>query len=124
MPIRALIASFLLTGIALAAEPAGPASRPTKIDLKLLFAGQPSTPRAREFVEFLSRHFASVQAGDIENFTDDQARGFDVVLVDYGGKTFNWPKVKVGDTYSRPTITIGVPGALLCGNLRLKTGYL
>lgn len=32
--------------------------------------------------------------------------------------------LELREEYSRPAITVGVAGALMCGALRLKTGYL
>ncbi len=94
-----------------------------KIDLRILYAGLPDTDRQKDFVKFLSGHFEKVGVGDYLNFRADQADGFDVVILDHDGADFWAPRPDVPRDYSRATITMGVPGALICSNLGLKTAY-
>jgi hypothetical protein len=95
-----------------------------KMEQKLLYAGHPGTQREREFLDFLAQHFAQVQATDLASFTPEAAAASDVVLMDYDGDGFKSPRPKLGDSYTRATVTIGVTGAFICDQLRLKTGYM
>ena len=54
-----------------------------KIDLKILYAGKPGSPRTTDFEGFLREHFASVETTDLAKFSAKQAREFDVVLLDH-----------------------------------------
>ena len=95
-----------------------------KIDLRILYAGLPDTDRAKDFVDFLSKHFKQVETTDYVTFTEDEAANFDVTVIDHNGVGFRTPRPKISRQYTRATITIGVPGAFICSGLSLKTGYL
>jgi len=95
-----------------------------KIELKILYAGHPASEREKDFVHFLGKYFVQVKTSDLAKFADADARGFDVVLMDYDGEGFNAPRPRIGRNYARPTVTIGVAGAMIAGNLGLKTGYM
>lgn len=95
-----------------------------KIDLRILYAGLPDTDRAKDFIDFLSKHFKEVKTTDYNTFTGSESIDFDVAIIDYDGKDTSAPRAKVSRQYNRATITIGVPGAFLCSRLSLKTGYL
>jgi hypothetical protein len=99
-----------------------------KINLKLLYAGQPGSEREKEFVEFLSGYLVSVKTGDFAKFTPAQADGVDVVLLDSdadgtGAIQMSRPAA-LPNTYTRPTMTLGMAPALYAGGMGLKTGYL
>jgi len=95
-----------------------------KNELRVLYAGHSGTPREKDFLGFLEEHFVKVGKRDLAKFTEEQAEAFDVVILDYDGDGFNSPRPKLSRDYSRATVTLGVTGALLCGWLGLKTGYL
>lgn len=95
-----------------------------KIPLRVFYAGTPGSPREADFLAFLRQYFQQVTAGDMAKFEPRSAAGADVVLLDYDGDGFKAPRINLPDSYTRPTITLGVAGGLLCSNLRLKTGYL
>lgn len=102
---------------------------PEKIRLRVLYVGHPQTPREKDFVECLQKHFVKVGKGDLDKFGEKDAEGYDVVILDYSGLVIKdnailFPAPPFGDSYSRPTVTVGATGALVCGGLRLKTGYL
>ncbi len=94
------------------------------IDLKVLYAGRPGSDRQKDFVAFLSKHFARVTTGDLAEFNDAGAEGVDVVIFDYDGKSSDAPMPDISDDYSAPTITLGVVGANICSELELATGYM
>jgi len=95
-----------------------------KIDLRILYAGLPNTDRAKDFVDFLTKHFEHVETTDYNTFKEDQTTGFDVTIIDHNGVGFRTPLPKISRQYSRATVTLGVPGAFICGRLSLKTAYL
>jgi len=95
-----------------------------KIELRILYAGLPNTERAKDFVEFLAKHFKQVETTDYNTFTEDKTDGFDVTIIDYDGQDTRAPLPSISREYSRATITVGSPGADLGNRLSLKTGYL
>ena len=95
-----------------------------KIDLRILYAGEPGSEREREFLGFLREHFVEVGEADLRKFGESQAKGFDVVILDWDGKDLRAPRPRLPQNYARATVTLGVPGAMICGNLGLKSGYL
>jgi hypothetical protein len=95
-----------------------------KIHLRILYAGLPKTDRAEDFVNFLKRHFQEVEITDYNTFTGSHTTDFDVAIVDHDGADTRAPRLRISRQYARATVTVGVPGAFLCSNLSLKTGYL
>jgi hypothetical protein len=96
----------------------------SKIDLKILYAGHPGSGREQDFSRFLRAHFAEVAVTDLARFKEEEADGFDVVILTYDGDGFNAPRPNISRGFSRPMMTVGVPGAHICGNLSLKMSYL
>jgi len=94
------------------------------IDLKVLYAGRPGSDRQKDFVAFLSRHFAQVTTGDLAEFNGSQAEAVDVVIFDYDGESSEAPMPEISDDYSAPTITLGVVGANISTELGLATAYM
>jgi hypothetical protein len=95
-----------------------------KIGLHILYAGLPNTDRAKDFVDFLTKHFRQVETTDYNTFTGSQTADFDVVIIDHDGADTRSPRPNISRQYARATVTVGVPGAFLCSQLSLKTGYL
>ncbi len=96
----------------------------TKVDLRILYISDPDSIRARDFVDFLSKHFTNVHMGDLKTFRETDSSGFDVTILDYDGDGFKAPKPRISRNFSRPVVTVGVIGAFICDSLSLKTGYL
>lgn len=92
--------------------------------LKILYAGRPGSEREKDFVKFLREHFDTVQTGNLETFKEADTQGFDVTLLDWDTNEFRGPRPKISEGFSRPVITLGVPGGLIALQWRLKTGYL
>jgi hypothetical protein len=92
--------------------------------LRILYAGHPGSDREKDFVGFLKQFFEVVQTGNLETFKEADTQGFDVTLLDWDWNEFKTPRPMVSPKFSRPLITLGVPGGLLCSQWRLKTGYL
>jgi hypothetical protein len=95
-----------------------------KQDLALLYAGHPGSEREKDFLQFLRAHFRQVDTTDLGNFDAVLAMKADVVLLDYDGDGFKAPHPALPQGYSRPTVTIGVAGAMICSQLGLKSGYM
>jgi hypothetical protein len=95
-----------------------------KINLSIFYAGHPASAREADFLQFLRAHFNQVATGDLATFDGAQSPNSDVVIFDYDGEGFSAPRPNLPNSYSRPTITIGVVGGLICNQLRLKTGYM
>jgi len=95
-----------------------------KIGLRILYAGLPKTARAKDFVNFLKRHFQQVETTDYNTFTGSHTTDFDVAIIDHDGADTRAPRLRLSRQYARATVTVGVPGAFLCSGLSLKTGYL
>jgi len=96
----------------------------TKIGLRILYVGHPGSAREKDFVGFLSTHFIEVKTADLAEFDGQQTAGFEVMILDYDGDGFKAPRPRLSREYSRPTVTVGVIGAFICGGLGLKSGYL
>jgi hypothetical protein len=92
--------------------------------LKILYAGRPGSERENDFVRFLREHFNTVQTGNLETFKETDAQGFDVTFLDWDWNELNGPRPSVSEGFSRPVITLGVAGGLICRQWRLKTGYM
>ena len=97
---------------------------PRKSALRILYAGYPDSPRGRDFVSFLTPFFHEVKAVNVLEFNEKAATGYSVIMIDNHRWSLPDPvRPRLSQAYSRPTMTIGVPGSWLCGDLRLKTGY-
>jgi hypothetical protein len=92
--------------------------------LRILYAGHPDSDREKDFVQFLGAYFATVKTADLAAFKEKDAEGFDVTILDYDGDGFKAPRPNISLGFSKPLITMGVPGGLMCSGWRLKLGYL
>ena len=100
-------------------------SEPTeKIDLCILYAGVLESERAKDFTDLLSKHFTKIETTDYKSFTGNVPVDFDVAIIDYDGRDTRAQIPNIPRTYTRATITVGVPGAFICSRQSLKTGYL
>ena len=104
------------------------ASTPKKIGLRILYAGHQGSAREKDFVTFLANYFIEVRTAELKKFTAIQSTGCDVMILDYDNEDLgSFPEplfIELSKGYYRPTLTIGVTGATICGRLKLKTGYL
>jgi hypothetical protein len=95
-----------------------------KIKLRILCTTSPKVGRTDDFVTFLNKHFIKVARTDYKSFQEEQAKDFDVVIIDYGMERPGTPVPQLSPAYSRATVTMGVPGSMVCRRLNLKPGYL
>lgn len=84
--------------------------------LKVLYIGEPDTPRAKHFTGFLAKNVAQVETASRKEFKPADAEAFDVVLLD-------WPQSQdareerkgrspLGDraAWNKPTVLLGSAG--------------
>jgi hypothetical protein len=95
-----------------------------KIDLSILYAGLLETDRAKDFVAFLGEHFEMVETTEYMTFKGNESADFDVTIIDDDGLESVVRGPNISRQYTGATVTMGVPGAFICSNLSLKTGYL
>jgi hypothetical protein len=86
-------------------------------NLKLLYVGEPTnSTRAKQVTSFLQKNVGRIDAVDRHGFKQDQATGFDVVMLD-------WPQSQRSDeerqqgsplgprtTWDKPTVLLGSAG--------------
>lgn len=91
--------------------------------LKVLYAGNPGSPRMEEFAAFLKPHFARVDTCDLQGNFQEQARAYDVVVLDWtstykrddqGKIVFGFgtdqsltPTFKIDAAFNKPVVMIG-----------------
>ncbi len=92
--------------------------------LRILYAGHPGSDREKDFVAFLKKYFDVAQTGNLETFKEADTHGFDVTILDWDLPVLEGPCPALSEDFSRPVITLGVHGSMLCSRWRLKTTYL
>ena len=143
--VAAALLLVLLAGTRSSAQSQSAPADAEMSKLRILYVGHPDSDREKDFVQFLGAYFATVKTADLnafdrKTFTDKDAEGFDVTILDYDGDGFKAPRAmvvprfaddgpgnprsSVGPSFSRPLITVGVAGGLMCSQWGLKTGYL
>jgi hypothetical protein len=111
--LRVLIAGAAVLGLT-AVSAAGEPEK--KIDLSVLYIGNPSTPRGREYADFLGKHFRKVEATERKSFDPVRAQPFDVVLLDWSqAERPDKPTSPLGpkDRWNKPAVLLGSAGLLL-----------
>jgi len=116
-----------------------PAQAGELIPLKLLYAGNPGSDREHDFTAFLGKSFAKVGTTDYRTFKEDDANGYDVVILDWSSiyprdnqgkiekdfRGLNSPRPpKLSSTFDRPTILIGAAGGYATMQSQLKINWL
>ena len=109
------------------------------IALKVLYAGNPGSDREKDFTSFLGKTFAKVGTTDYRTFKQDDAKGYDVVILDWtsiyprddqgkikqGSSGLNSPTPPaLSNTFDRPTILIGAAGGFATMQSKLKINWL
>jgi hypothetical protein len=110
-----------------------------KVEIGVLYAGNPGSARAKDFVSFLGQHFTEVRETNFEKFQPAEAKGSDVVIFDW---TSIYPRDKDGKVernlsglhspkpprlsadFARPAILIGAAGGQLAQTRKLKIDWL
>ncbi len=92
-----------------------------KIDLKVLFAGDPETTRTKDFVDFLGQHFSQVSFCEVSKYNEDDSTGHDVILLD--SESFRTRISGLTKDGGRPTMLIGAFGGMTGSRLQVRTNY-
>jgi len=121
--LTALLTLPLVSTGSQAQSPSPPAAGEVS-KLRILYAGRPGSDREKDFVGFLKQYFDVVQTGNLETFQEADTRGFDVTLLDWDVPVLKGPCPAFSDGFSRPVITLGVHGSMICSRGRLKMTYL
>ena len=102
-----------------------------KIPLKILYVGVEGTERSRDFVGFLNENFTEAKFANVRTFKEEQAKNSDVIILDKDGVEwgisrvdFPLTNITFSETYSKPTVSLGIPGAFFTDQMSLKTGYM
>jgi hypothetical protein len=100
-----------------------------KIELSVVYYGQLQSARGKDFVSFLGQHFTKVAQRELTAFSAKESAAYDVAILDYDelkvvNNHIQMPPIPFDSSYSRPMMTLGATGAMVCQRLRLKTGYL
>jgi hypothetical protein len=101
-----------------------------KIPLNILYVGLTSTNREKDFVSFLSENFTQVKAADLYAFKEEQAQASDVIILDKDGTQWGseggrpLSDLRLSNAYTKPTVSLGIPGAFWTSRMNLKTGYM
>ncbi|MFO0983770.1 MAG: hypothetical protein U1E76_18900 [Planctomycetota bacterium] len=100
-------------------------------ELKIIYAGNPGSPREADFVSFLEEHFGEVQALPITEVTEAKVKDGDVVIFDwtssykenkeYAGE---YPQVQLGASFAKASVLIGGMGATIGGGRGTKLDWL
>jgi len=117
----------------------GAASSAETIQLRVLYAGNSGSERAKDFVSFLQKHFAKVGSVQFGKFKESDAKEYDVVVFDW---TSIYPRDKTGkidnkvgniksptpprlsQDFARASVLIGAAGGQLAQSRKLKIDWL
>jgi hypothetical protein len=121
-----VLSSLLFALLALACStPLHAASLAT---LKVLYLGDPDTPRSRDYISFLQPKVAKVQALSRSKFNPSQAADFDVVLLDWpqtGTTQQEWKQpspLGPRDQWKKPVVLLGSAGLNLAVVWKVRGG--
>jgi len=120
-----MMVGFLLAASAHAIERDALFTTDGKINLRILCTTSVKPGRTDDFVAFLNKHFVKVATTDYKSFREGEAKGYDVVIIDYGTtRPGSAVPERLRRGYARATVTMGVAGSEVGRRLGLKTGYL
>jgi len=114
---------------------AAPLSADERMNVRVLYCGDPGSQREADYHSFLARHFTKVTLRDTREFKEKDADGQDVVILDWSSgydgkgdidqkKWKRYHKPQLSKTYARPTILIGRGGGAVGESLKLKIDWL
>ena len=134
MVYRSFVAA--MAAVAALSQPVNAAER---LNVRVLYAGNPGSARSKDFVSFLEQQFAKASETSYEKLKEADAKGFDVVIFDWtsiyprekdgkiaqGSTNLHSPKPPhLSADFDRPAILIGAAGGSLAGRLHLKIDWL
>jgi hypothetical protein len=92
------------------------ADEPAKSNLRVLYVGNPATPRGKAYAAFLGRNFRQAEAVARQGFDPRRADAFDVVVLDWSqSERPEKPTSPLGPLqgWDKPTVLLGSAGLLL-----------
>ncbi|MBI5849879.1 MAG: hypothetical protein HZB39_02395 [Planctomycetes bacterium] len=101
-----------------------------KLDVAVLYAGEPDHPRTTDWKVFLEAHVRKVGVADIAHLKAADAEGFDVVVADTpppfdGSGAYKARTVaKLPPDWDRATVALGYAAGSLLGDRKLKLDWL
>jgi hypothetical protein len=114
---------------------AAPLTADERLDVRVLYCGDPGSARETDYHSFLARHFTKVTLRDAREFKEKDADGHDVIIFDwsngYDGKggidqvkrrRYHSPRLSM--KFTRPTILVGWAGGSVSNPLKLKIDWL
>jgi hypothetical protein len=134
------IVCLALSSFAISRAPRAAGADPAKIELRVLYAGNPGSDRMADFKQLLEQHFTAVGTADYSAFNPADADNYDVVIFDWtsiyprdeNGKIkaeepmqMNQPTPPaLGKDFARPTILIGGAGGTIANTYGGSIGQL
>ncbi len=121
--------NLFLLALLIVATPILGQSPSRKLDLAVLYAGVPESPRAALWRSFLEDHGARVGAIVLSTLSKKTTKGFDVVIVDgpspFLHGAFEVPPLpELDESYDRPTVLVGPVGGRAILPLKIKLDWL
>src|SRR5262245_19275708 len=120
---------FTIAGIAATLLGVSGAAGAADLDnLKVLYIGDPDTPRAQHFTGFLGKNVGQIEAASRHDFKPANAEGFDVVLLDWpqsgAAREERKGRSPLGDraAWSKPTVLLGSAGLNLAVVWKVRGG--
>ena len=108
-------------------------------ELRVLYAGNPTSDRAADFEKLLAKHFAKVKVADYSKFKPADADEFDVVIFDWTSiyprdaeGNIDWknqtamampPAPPLTRDFDRPAILIGGAGGSICNRMAIAINW-
>jgi hypothetical protein len=135
---RTVILSALTALVALMPDRAiGEEAAADRIELSILYAGNPGSPRMQDFEAFLQKHFTSVATTNYVEFQAAEAEGHDVVIFDWTSMFIRGEDGRVkepadieqpeapelGPNFDRPAVLIGAAGGGIAKKLPIAINW-
>ena len=101
-----------------------------RLDLRVVYAGEPGHPRTAEWNEFLAGAVANVRLVDVALLRTLEARDFDVIIVDTpppfdDSGAFKARKVaELPPDWDHPTVALGYAAGMIFRNREIKLDWL
>jgi hypothetical protein len=128
--MRGLFAGFVVLLLA------APLAADQRMNVRVLYCGDPGSKREADYRSFLARHFSRVTVRDLREFKEADANGQDVVIVDWSierdkkgdidRRGYRTPRLSM--KFDRPTILIAWAGGAVSNwqpnSLKLKIDFL
>ncbi len=125
---HALVAATLVTAL-LPAQTDAPAPA-AKLDLRVLYAGEPDHERTADWRRFLDGAVREVGVADVARLSRADTTGFDIVIVDTpppfddAGKFKGRKVAELPGDWDRATVALGYGAGMILRNREIKLDWL